>query len=230
MEPYIFIGDIAGQFEPLMDLVSKCPVDRKILCLGDLCDRGPQSKEVIEWVKSNPRADSLYGNHEDMFIDWYRGTRIYEKNLWVDYNGGDATLRSYRPIPRAVFEVPFLDHITWLENRPKVMYGEGWVATHAPIGGHVTEHAVFLDIHRRDQFGYIQEDSVIWNRMPPVRSDKYQIYGHNGKIQLHKDAEGEFACCIDTSHQKALTAFLWPEKTFIQVPLERSPVREEPRA
>ena len=49
MESFNVIGDIAGQFKALEALVKKMPKG-DLICVGDLCDRGPQSKEVYDFV------------------------------------------------------------------------------------------------------------------------------------------------------------------------------------
>ena len=48
----LIIGDVGGCFNSLMKLVAKLPPNEKLLFIGDLNDRGPNSREVISWVKS----------------------------------------------------------------------------------------------------------------------------------------------------------------------------------
>lgn len=211
----IFIGDVAGQYDCLMRLVAKLPAGREILLLGDLCDRGPKSYQVIEWAKTTKGVDSLYGNHEDLFIDTVSQTSHYEHGLWMQVNGGAPTIVSYADAfpDEEDMQRKLKAHITWLTQRPLFREGDGWIATHAPINPSIAFED-FLDF--RNPIREALEDNVIWNRGKIRRRDKYQIYGHNAKINLHKDEEGEFGACIDSSREKCLTAFLWPEKTFIQ--------------
>jgi serine/threonine protein phosphatase 1 len=65
--------------------------------LGDLVDRGPQSKEVVDAVLELRAAgwcsvEVLMGNHEDMMIKFIDGSPIAVE--WLKL-GGAATLRSY---------------------------------------------------------------------------------------------------------------------------------------
>ena len=82
------ISDIAGNFDALLRLLTKMP-DDEVISLGDMVDRGPDSKAVINWFMSNGRA--VIGNHEHMMLDHCRQTGFYEKGMW-ELNGGDATL------------------------------------------------------------------------------------------------------------------------------------------
>lgn len=73
--PLDIIGDIHGQFEALQNLIhylgysptGKHPRGRKLVFVGDLVDRGPDSPAVLDWVKRAIDADNAYmvlGNHE----------------------------------------------------------------------------------------------------------------------------------------------------------------------
>ena len=54
------IGDIAGEFDALIELVKRMP-DEDILLVGDLVDRGPKSLQVIEWAIDTPNVSALLG-------------------------------------------------------------------------------------------------------------------------------------------------------------------------
>src|ERR1035437_10324686 len=93
------IGDIHGCFESLRNLIeNKIKLKRsdKLILLGDYIDRGPQSKEVIDFIielQSNGfDIVALMGNHETLLIDALED----EKNLpkWRR-NGGEKTLLSF---------------------------------------------------------------------------------------------------------------------------------------
>ncbi len=69
------IGDIHGEYEALISLINNLgydlegnhPENRKLIFVGDLCDRGPNSPEVIKLVKKlkeNGNAQVVLGNHE----------------------------------------------------------------------------------------------------------------------------------------------------------------------
>ncbi|WP_028603280.1 metallophosphoesterase [Ottowia thiooxydans] len=73
--PLDIVGDIHGEFEALVQLLSHLgyddqgnhPEGRKLVFVGDFCDRGPDSPAVLElaqqWVQTG-RALAVLGNHE----------------------------------------------------------------------------------------------------------------------------------------------------------------------
>jgi len=66
----LVIGDIHGCYAELMSLLDCAALGRddKIIALGDILDRGPDSKKVSEFFSSNERASCLMGNHEHKHI------------------------------------------------------------------------------------------------------------------------------------------------------------------
>lgn len=62
------IGDLQGCFEPLMRLLALIHFDEKqdrLWLVGDLVNRGPQSLEVLRFLKSLPRKPVItLGNHD----------------------------------------------------------------------------------------------------------------------------------------------------------------------
>ena len=73
--PLDIIGDVHGQFEALQNLLhylgyshtGKHPQGRKLVFVGDLVDRGPDSPAVVNWAKQAINAGNAFmvlGNHE----------------------------------------------------------------------------------------------------------------------------------------------------------------------
>lgn len=102
------IGDIHGEPSHLFKLLSCFPkLTRQdtLVFLGDYLDRGPQSREVIEYLMTLPsrteaKVVCLRGNHEDAWL------RVCNKG-WDEFllpasNGCLATYRSFvgGPVPR----------------------------------------------------------------------------------------------------------------------------------
>jgi serine/threonine protein phosphatase 1 len=105
------VGDIHGRFDLLEALVAKIRRDteeqrpaRTIeVFLGDYVDRGPQSREVIDWMIAAPPVTEqricLLGNHEDILLSALDDTSAMEN--WL-FNGGGETLLSYGVTARAL--------------------------------------------------------------------------------------------------------------------------------
>jgi serine/threonine protein phosphatase 1 len=100
------IGDIHGDLEQLLGLLNRIgPLGRtdKLVFLGDYVDRGPKSREVIEFVRFElPRTGAkvvcLRGNHEDAWL------RVIDEG-WDGFvlppgNGCLAALRSFTGGPQ----------------------------------------------------------------------------------------------------------------------------------
>jgi serine/threonine protein phosphatase 1 len=94
------IGDIHGCAATLRRLVdsSLCPVTGDCInLLGDLIDRGPDSKGVLDYIFElrgrGLSVSSVRGNHEEMLLQ--AGEDHYYLNMW-SANGGLATLESFQ--------------------------------------------------------------------------------------------------------------------------------------
>ena len=93
------IGDIHGcfnEFKALLEVKIKIRIDDKIILLGDYIDRGPQSKEVIDFIielrKKGFDIVPLMGNHEAMLLDAFDNEEFLSN--WIQ-NGGLETLKSF---------------------------------------------------------------------------------------------------------------------------------------
>lgn len=61
------IGDIQGCYEPLMRLLDRLhfdPTQDHLACVGDLVNRGPQSLEVLRFLRQLPHLSLVLGNHD----------------------------------------------------------------------------------------------------------------------------------------------------------------------
>ncbi|USG63939.1 serine/threonine protein phosphatase [Brevibacillus ruminantium] len=101
MNTYL-VSDIHGQYQALrtaLNRVSFSPQNQdRLYVIGDMVDRGPESKEVLEYLfQLQSRHPSqiflLKGNHEQMFQDWLNSA--IDPDLYLRLNGGDATVRSF---------------------------------------------------------------------------------------------------------------------------------------
>ena len=130
----IILTDIHGCFDTAMVLLSKIPeekLDSGIAVCGDLIDRGPKSKQVVQWCIDN-KVHVIRGNHEDMMIkegidemnyyinagnkfDWNSLSK--RSILWL-HNGGLQTLISYIDENGVFDKDTFVNHIEWMKTLP----------------------------------------------------------------------------------------------------------------
>lgn len=99
------IGDIHGRLDLLDDLHRRILADsatrtarvRRLVYLGDLVSRGPDSRGVVErvrrWLPPGFERVVLKGNHEDLLLRCHSG-EFEAARHWLDYGGIEA-LASY---------------------------------------------------------------------------------------------------------------------------------------
>ena len=82
------VGDIHGMFKMLYQILENMGFDFKndrLFSVGDLCDRGPDSVDVLNWL-TYPWFFPVMGNHEEIIL-------LYEKGYYTNQNlsavGGD---------------------------------------------------------------------------------------------------------------------------------------------
>src|SRR4030067_2555140 len=122
----IVIGDVHGCFDTLMALIAQLPKDIPYCMVGDLVDRGPKNRDVVDFVRKN-KIPCVTGNHELLMqsYDWEM------RQCWM-MNGGGQTSREYDTVtpigeqydmyvnpPSKVRDVPaFEDDIKWMRKLP----------------------------------------------------------------------------------------------------------------
>ncbi|OYX42456.1 MAG: serine/threonine protein phosphatase [Rhodobacterales bacterium 32-67-9] len=107
------IGDIHGHLDKLeaahrliaADRAATGDADAPVVHVGDLVDRGPDSRGVIEYLRRGIAGGApwiaLKGNHDRMFADFIGDPDNHDPGLreglhWIDPRlGGGATLSSY---------------------------------------------------------------------------------------------------------------------------------------
>jgi serine/threonine protein phosphatase 1 len=153
------IGDIHGHLELLKSAHHRIAADMalhghgKIVHLGDLVDRGPDSRGVVEYLRTGMAEGRdwlvLKGNHDRLFTQFLNDPAWKDPGLRPEMNwlhpriGGAFTLASYgvsnaadRPIAPVVAEaiaaVP-AEHRQFLESLPTSFTHEAAIFVHAGI-------------------------------------------------------------------------------------------------
>lgn len=155
------VGDIHGHYDKLHaahDLIARDMQDRGIeqatvIHIGDLCDRGPETKKVIQYLIDGIAGGKdwlvLKGNHDQMLLDFVAGgdgsdPRLSKGTKWTHkVMGGLATLASYG-VRRSLIEseqkffrrarkaIPEA-HIEFLKSLPVWLRAEGKIFVHAGV-------------------------------------------------------------------------------------------------
>jgi serine/threonine protein phosphatase 1 len=199
MKRYV-IGDVHGCYDELCELFEKIEkhhggYDYKLIFVGDYVDRGPKSKEVVEFImKMQQRGHvALMGNHEDML-------------LFGDFTYAAQTLVSYNALlmPEDVLE--------WMRSLPKYYEDDTIIVAHAGA------NPAFPMNEQTDAM-------LLWLRYEQhqhAQLDKHFYHGHTprlGKIEQVADRTNVDTACVYGGH---LTAAIVGDdgkpKGFIQVP------------
>jgi len=190
------IGDVHGCFKTLMALIDKLPTDEQIIFTGDLIDRGPMSKEVVQWVIDNSdRCRSVVGNHEQMLLNARKKPTMSNVSMWT-WNGGDAALNSYFPetvsktvfdetdeeienkealrIARRRIDIP-QEHLDFFESLPQYIIEDKLFISHTSWNTKIPwENVLELD----DSNGYFK--GLTWYRGVPGKlpDELFHVFGH----------------------------------------------------
>lgn len=185
----IAIGDVHGCYDTLMALIKKLP-DKQICFVGDLIDRGPKSKEVLEFVFKHHMT--VLGNHEDMMLMAMDKGGYYEK-LWTQY-GGKATLKSLSFKDRIYYASKF-------EKLPYTFQYKNFVVSHSNAACPITEHD--------------KRNWTIWNRdfTHEFNDGRINVFGHT---PVSEPTRYDNQILIDTScsGHNMLTAYDMDTDTF----------------
>ena len=144
MKRILVVSDIHGELEKFIQLLWKAKFNShkdQLILLGDYVDRGPNSKETVEYIiglVKNHHAIALRGNHDEMFLDWLDNK---DSQIDLDYlrNGGMTTLQSYFSEIKTLNEVReyikkhYQYHIQFLRILPYYYETDKFVFVHAGI-------------------------------------------------------------------------------------------------
>jgi serine/threonine protein phosphatase 1 len=210
MEKLYAVGDIHGRFDKLMELMEKIEKDidydtDKLIFLGDYIDRGPQSFEVIEYLRkikrNHPETVFLKGNHEEMLEKYLSG----EDRLTYLVNGGQQTLDSYMRRPREDGE-PVIppEHMRFFKALRLYYETESYIFVHAGL-----KNSVPLEAQT--------PEDMLWIRRKFIESHhdfgKQVVFGHT---PLHEPLLMPNKIGIDTGavYGNKLTCVRLPELVF----------------
>ena len=165
----LVVSDVHGQYDALLavlELAAPNSSDR-VCFLGDLVDRGPKSRQVVDLVRREDYV-TLIGNHEQMMIHSFRENgelSIYDLQSWM-MNGGETTFNSYQNHLDA-----FWEDVNWLKGQPYSLdLGDTWL--------------VHAGVNPRVPLEEQNPEDLCWIRDPfhsiekPYFEDKLIVVGH----------------------------------------------------
>lgn len=233
--PVAVVGDIHGSAELLEVLLGNL-ASRAVVVVGDVGDRGPDTRGVIERLIARD-AIGVMGNHDLWLAGWAAGEG-FDRLALSGAMGGRATLASYGVTPEEAEQgCPIPEaHAAWLLGLHiaidlEVQGTRYWV-THAglpsdrPFEGLTLDQIVpWLAVHH--------PTDLMWRANPPdlmVPVGRPIVMGHASRSE---PLDTEEVIAIDTGAGRPggrLTALLLPERRFLSVSAGPSNSKEEPAA
>jgi hypothetical protein len=212
----LIIGDIHGCFSELQELLDKAgiAVDDRIIALGDIVDRGPNSVQVLDFFSNHSSRLSLMGNHERKHI---RGAR-HEVHLALsqiisreEFGAG---------YPQALEQ---MGRFSLFLDLSEAVLVHGYLEPGVPLEQQrdtVLCGTMSGDHYLRSQ--YEQPWYALYNGDKPV------IVGHHDHLRNGQPFIYQRVYCLDTScvHGGTLTGLLLPEFKLVSVPSRRDYWRE----
>lgn len=206
----IAVGDIHGCHQEFADLLDKLDLqkDDRLILLGDLINRGPDSGRVVELAREFATA-SLLGNHELRHVN-YRRTEDpthLKKEDYVTIQQLKGKDWDYLEKMKLTYEdgklgVVFV-HAGFLPGRP-------WYQQPARIVTRIQVVGEDGEPHKRSEMPDAPHWSTLWSGPPFV------VYGHTPREDI---ARTKWTLGIDTACVLggSLTAYILPEGEIVQV-------------
>lgn len=213
-QKYVAIGDIHGCLESLKSLIGKLEpyTDRQFIFIGDYIDRGPHSKEVVDYLLNlQQEVDCVFlrGNHEQMLL---KAIQQDQPKLWL-MNGGRATLKSYglQDLSQSLPE----PHVAFYQQTKMFFETRDYFFVH---GGISPAKTIKESLQNEAE---VQE--YLWERSHldafETPWEKTVVFGHTPRphpINKEKMIGIDTGCVFDRMGYGKLTAVKLPEEEFIQ--------------
>lgn len=208
----IIIGDIHGCTRELDELlrVTEAGPDDRILCVGDLICKGPDSLGAVQWALDAPNVSCVLGNHEARFLDCWRSGEVperkpYDRETYRQF--GDR----YDQCMRAIAKWPLY------RNEPD------FLLVHAGIDPRITELEE-QDPEELLKLRKLSGTDTAWYEHYEL--EKLIVFGHWVRREpvLRSNAIGLDTGCV---YGGKLTALILPERRIVQVSARREYRKKE---
>jgi serine/threonine protein phosphatase 1 len=225
--PVAVIGDIHGRADLLGRLLAQLPPDMPLVVAGDLCDRGPATREVLDLLGARG-AVGARGNHDEWLTTWANGGG-FDFMALSPMMKGEPTLASYGVVGRSVAEIEAQHgrvpeaHRRWLSALATAVdlevMGTRWWVIHAGVPSTV-DLAGLTVAEVVPHLVRTSPASLSWARNDPEEMlpiDRPVIMGHMPRrAALDTGAVLAIDTGAGTLAGGALTAVVLPERRFVR--------------
>ncbi len=206
----IVIGDVHGCLDELRVLVARCGVtaDDRVVLVGDLVAKGPDSAGVVQWARES-KAAAVLGNHDAHVLRTLRGDEDRPKHRAVadSLSRADVAWLAERPL--------------WLrpESAPGVIVVHGGIVPGVPLERQERDHLINLRSIAADGRPSTRIEGTPWAALWP--GPEHVVFGHDAVrgLQQHPFATGLDTGCV---YGRALTALVLPDRELMFVQARRA--------
>ena len=184
------LSDIHGHYEEFEQLLNNWNKQDKLVILGDLIDRGPNSLRVIDKVMAlkeiyGELVTFIKGNHEDMLLNYLKNPIEKYEHYYI--NGGKETMISFLAPLSSIHIESIEDEVNYVLShyRHQLQF-----LSEAPlyqiIGTVLFTHAGFnsqFDTHEQTterEFIWIRKHYLTTNQTPFIN-----VFGHTPTKYIH---------------------------------------------
>ena len=177
------VGDIHGHLATFRALIHRLDLDKddRVVLLGDMIDRGPDSAGVIDYVRNHPQIIAIKGNHEQMAIRSLQGRAIELDSTWLA-KGGASTWGSYIVAAKGDLhraKLTFAEDCAWMADLPSHIVLDKWRLVHA---GYHPE----IDLDSHDEKTLLWIRGAFFRHKKPIDVERTVIFGHTPTTKFGK--------------------------------------------
>lgn len=223
----IVVGDIHGCIDEFNELLVKLNYNKdsdRLILLGDLVDRGPDSLAVVQKAREMD-LECVMGNHEHKFVKWFRSS------------ANAQTILGHRD-----YYAKFSDEdINYIARMPNYIKVDNTIIVHAGLRAGVPldkqtkddllyirfmdEDKKFISLKKINKFGKEATGAHFWTEY--WDGPESVVYGHHvhsyEEPLIQEISPGVVCYGIDTGccFGGRLTAFILETKEMVQVPAKK---------
>lgn len=201
------MGDVHGCFLEFQELLKKISYNRnrhRLILVGDVINRGPDSWKTLQWIRANS-VEMIRGNHEEAFITYAR------RNISIN-----STLDELKRQMADDLEA----WLNWMESLPLYVEEKDFIVVHAgrDPGRSLkdSDPGVLLYVRTWDE----KKKRPGNDSHPPwyefYKGKKLIVYGHWAKqgLTVRQNTIGLDSACV---YGKKLSGLLLPERKIVQI-------------
>ncbi len=177
------VGDIHGHLNTFRALIHRMNLgtNDRVVLLGDMIDRGPDSAGVIKYVRENPKLIAIKGNHEQMATKSLVNQNIELDHVWLA-KGGSSTWGSYIVNAQGdlhVAKLRFADDCAWMADLPSHIILNEWRLVHAG-------YKPGMDLESHDEKTLLWIRKAFYNYKEIIDPKRCILFGHTPTTKFGK--------------------------------------------